>query len=328
LNKDRLNRGHSSAQINGKIPGRKKKTFLKQVQLELYKNWGVYLLLLPAFVWVIIFCYIPMYGVVIAFKDFNPIYGILRSPWAGFKHFERFLGSYDFIRLISNTLTLSIYQLVAGFPIPIIFALCLNYISNNKLRKTVQTVSYAPHFISTVVIVGMMSVFLSPSKGLVNILLGFIGVEPISFMGRPDLFKHLYVWSGIWQETGWSGIIYIASLANISPELHEAAVIDGATKLKRIWYVDIPGIMPTAIILLIMRTGQIMGIGFEKAFLMQNNLNLVKSEIISTYVYKVGLLGAQFSFSAAVGLFNSVVSMVLLLSVNYIARKRAEISLI
>ena len=324
LNKESLGIQRST---DMKVVLQRRRGFMEKAKFEILQNWGLYLLLLPTLLYVIIFHYGPMYGVLIAFKDFSAGLGIMGSKWVGFKHFTKFLGSYNFWSLLKNTLTLSVYSLIAGFPIPIIFALFLNYVGNRKLQKSIQTISYAPHFISTVVLVGMLSVFLSPSTGLVNILLRTLGLTPVLFMGSAPLFKHIYVWSGIWQGTGWASIIYIASLAGISPELHEAAIVDGANKLRRIWHIDIPGIMPTAITLLILNTGSIMSVGFEKAFLMQNSLNLESSEIISTYVYKVGLLGAQFSYSSAVGLFNSVVGFILIIAVNYISKKQADISI-
>ena len=275
----------------------------------------------------IIFLYFPMYGVQIAFKNYLPSRGILGSPWVGLEHFMRFFRSYNFWDLIKNTLGLSIYQLVASFPAPIIFALLLNEVKNAKFKKTVQMVTYAPHFISTVVMVGMLSIFLSPQNGLINQLIVLFGGEPIAFLSKPQYFKTIYVLSGIWQTLGWSSIIYTAALAGIDPQLHEAATVDGASKLKRIWHIDIHGIMPTMIIMLIMNTGSIMNIGFEKVFLLQNDLNIVSSDVISTYVYRAGLIGGEYSFSAAVGLFNSVINCILLVSVNAISKRVSETSL-
>ena len=231
------------------------------------------------------------------------------------------------MNLLSNTILLSFFGLIFDFPVPILFALMLNQIGNKRYRKLVQTISYAPHFISTVVFVGIIFIFLSPSTGIVNILLDALGLERTYFMGSSGWFRPVYVISNVWQGTGWGAIIYLAALAGINPELYEAAIIDGATKMQRILHIDIPGILPTVTIMLIMRTGSIMAIGFEKAFLMQTPLNLETSEIISTYVYKVGLMGAQFSFGAAVGLFNSVVNLMLIALVNRFARSVGETSL-
>lgn len=268
-----------------------------------------------------------MYGVQIAFKDFIATKGIWGSPWVGFKHFERFFDSYFFWRLIGNTLGISLYELAVGFPIPILLALMINEVRLKGYRKFVQTVTYAPHFLSTVVIVGMLLMFLSPTSGLVNLAIQAFGGEPISFMTEPGWFKTIYVFSGVWQQMGWSSIIYLAALAGIDPQLHEAAKVDGATRLQRIWHVNLPGIRPTIVILLILNFGSLMGVGFEKVFLMQNSLNMEGSDVISTYVYRSGILGAQYSFSAAVGLFNSVVNFILLITVNRIARKVNQVSL-
>jgi len=268
-----------------------------------------------------------MYGVQIAFKNFNAAKGILGSPWVGFYHFQRFFRNYNFVTLISNTITLSVYNLAASFPAPIILALLLNEVTNSKFKRIVQTVTYAPHFLSTVVVAGMLTTFLSPKTGIVNHLIAALGGERIYFMGEAAWFKHIYVWSGVWQHTGWSAIVYLAALTSVDQQLHEAAIIDGANKLQRIWYINIPTILPTAIILLILNLGQIMNVGFEKVFLLQNDLNLKSSDVISTYVYRMGLIGAQYSFSTAVGLFNSVINFILIVLVNYISRKVNEVSL-
>ncbi|MCJ8008237.1 ABC transporter permease [Lederbergia wuyishanensis] len=302
----------------------KKKSVLKQIK----NSWQLYVLFFLPFVYIIIFHYIPMYGVTIAFKSFNPVQGILGSPWIGFDHFIRFFNSYEFWRVIKNTLILSFYQLIAGFPFPIILALSLNYVNKKRFKKTVQMVSYAPHFISVVVMVGIIFVFLEP-RGPINGLLTLLGFESVHFMGNPDYFKSIYVWSGIWQSVGFSCIIYLAALSSISPALHEAAVIDGASKLQRIWHIDIPGILPITIILLILDMGNILNVGFEKALLLQNPLNLKSSEIIDTYVYKVGLVSAvpNYSYAAAIGLFKSIIGLILIYSVNKFAKKVGQESL-
>ena len=283
---------------------------------RLVRGWQLYVLLIPAALYIIIFQYGPMYGVQIAFKDFNPYDGITGSPWTGFRHFERFFNSPSFWRLIRNTLFLSFYQLLAGFPFPIILALSMNMVRGRRFVKTVQLVTYAPHFISTVVIVGMLNVFFSRNFGLVNHALEAIGGARFSFLANPGAFRDMYVWSGVWQQSGWASIIYLAALSSIDPNLHEAAIVDGASIRQRVWHIDIPGILPTIAILLILTVGRVMQIGFEKAFLMQNALNLQNSEILPTYIYKVGLQQAQYSFSAAVGLFNAVVNFILLVTVN------------
>lgn len=291
------------------------------------KYWQLYLCLLPVLAYFIVFHYLPMYGVQIAFRDFNPLDGVTGSNWVGLKHFQRFFNSYYFQRLLVNTLVLSLYQLVVSFPMPILLAIMLNELNSNKFRKTMQMVTYAPHFLSVVVVVGMMTNMLSPRTGIVNHMLSSLGVEPIFFMSEPGWFRHLYVWSGVWQSTGWSSIIYIAAIAGIDASLYEAAIVDGASRLKRIWHITLPGLLPTAIILLIMQCGSIMSIGFEKVYLMQNDMNLSTSQIISTYVYEAGLVDAQFSFAAAIDLFNSVINCVLLVIVNTISKKASETSL-
>ncbi len=291
------------------------------------RSYELYLFLLPTLLYFAIFHYGPMYGIQIAFRDYLGVLGIWGSPWVGLEHFRRFFNSAYFVNLLSNTILLSLYGLLFEFPIPILFALMLNQVGGKRYRKLVQTISYAPHFISTVVFVGIIFMFLSPSTGIVNILLGGLGLERVYFMGSSAWFRPVYVISNIWKGTGWGAIIYLATLAGINPELYEAATIDGATKVQRILHIDIPGILPTVTILLILRTGSIMSIGFEQAFLMQTPLNLETSEIISTYVYRVGLMGAQFSFGAAVGLFNSVINLMLIALVNRFAQSIGETSL-
>lgn len=290
------------------------------------KNWVLYLFVLPMFVYLFIFHYLPLYGVQIAFRDYKVIKGIWGSDWVGFKHFNNFFTSYQFWDLLKNTLTLSIYSLIAGFPLPIVFALLLNYCNSTKLKKTSQMISYAPHFISVVVFCGMILVFLA-NGGIVNQILMKFGINPVKFLSNPKAFKHIYVWSGVLKNIGWGSIMYIAVLANVSPELHEAAIIDGASKFKRVLYIDIPAIVPTMVIMLITRCGEIMDVGFEKVLLLQNSINLEYSEVISTYVYKIGILGGQFSYSAAIGLFNNIINLFLLLLVNKIAKKISDVSL-
>ena len=291
------------------------------------KAWQLYTLMFLPLVYLIVFKYYPMLGAQIAFKNFNLVKGIWGSPWVGFKHFDRFLKSYQFVRVMRNTLVISFYQLIAGFPLPIILALGLNYLKSARYKKIVQMVTYAPYFISTVVMVSIIMQVLHPRTGLLNLLITSLGWDAVNFMGEEQLFKSIYVWSGIWQYTGYSAILYIAALAGIDPTLYEAGKMDGVSRFKRIIYIDLPGIAPTIIILLILNTGNLMNIGFEKIFLMQNDLNLVSSEIISTYIYKIGLRSAQFSYSTAIGFFNSIINFVLLVTVNRIARKHSEVSL-
>lgn len=305
----------------------KKKSLGERIKKELHHNWILYLMILPVLAYYIIFHYWPMYGIVMAFQDFTIKKGFFNSPWVGLDNFKRFLNLYQFKDLIKNTLTLSTYSLVVGFPIPIIFAVMLHYLKTTRLKKCVQMVSYAPHFISGVVICGMISLFTKPETGAFNIVLKFLGFESVDFLSRPELFKHIYVWSGVWQSMGWSAIIYISALAGVDQEMHEAAIIDGATKLQRIRHIDIPSIKPTIIMLLIMRLGGLMSVGFEKAFLLQNDLNRSASNIISVYVYQQGLIGRDYGYSAAVGLFNTVINFILLISANAFSKKVLKESL-
>ena len=287
----------------------------------------LYIMMLLPIIYYILFHYLPLYGVLIAFKDYKIAKGVWGSPWVGFKWFEKFLADPYFWKLVKNTLLLNIYGLLWGFPIPIILALMLNSFRHKRYRKVIQTVTYAPNFISTVVMCGMIILFLSPSVGVINHVLEAIGIPAVNFMAKKAYWRHIYVWTGVWQSTGWSSVIYFAALAGISPELHEAAKVDGATKLQLIRHIDLPLIMPTATILLIMNCGSILSVGFEKAFLLQNNLNASVSEIISTYVYKVGLINNDMSYSSAIGLFNTIVNMVMLIIVNTISDKLSGNSL-
>jgi len=290
-------------------------------------NGQLYVLLLPTLILFLLFRYWPMYGIQIAFKDYNAFLGFTRSPWIGFFHFKRFFNSYQFWKVLINTITLSFFQLFAGFPIPILLALMLHQVNSKKYKSIVQTVTYAPHFISLVVLVGLLTIFLSPRTGLLNTFITAMGGEANYFLGNAKLFQPIYVISGIWQNAGWGAIVYLAALSGISPELYEAAEIDGANRFHRMIHIDLPGILPTIVILLILNVGKIMKLGFEKVFLMQNPLNLSNSEIISTYVYKMGILEAQFSFSTAVDLFNGIVNLAILLLANRMAKRMSEYSL-
>lgn len=304
------------------------KSKIKEMKTKLKKSRQLYLFVLPAFLIILIFSYGPMYGVIIAFKDYMPSLGIFESPWVGFKHFQRFFDSYYFWDLMKNTLGISLYSLIVGFPLPIILALALNEIKDGPFKKIIQTVTYAPNFIAVVVMVGMVIAFLSPSTGIINHFLDFIGVGRINFMTEPRWFKTIYVLSGVWQGTGWGSVIYLAALSGVDTQLHEAATIDGASRLQRVWYINIPTIMPTMVILLIMSFGSLMSVGFEKIILMQNPLNMESSNVIATFVYQQGLLDAQYSFAAAVGLFNSLINSILLILVNGIAKRLSDSSLL
>lgn len=291
------------------------------------KNWDLYLMLVPVLAYFIIFHYAPMYGVQIAFRRYSVAKGITGSTWVGWYHFDRFFRSYYCQRLITNTLVISLYNLALGFPLPILLAIMINETRSARFRKTVQTVTYAPHFLSTVVVVSILDVLFKPGNGLVNNMLRATGNESVYFMAEPDMFKHLYVLSGVWQSTGWNSIIYVAALAGIDQALYEAATVDGASRWQTVLHITLPGLLPTATIMLILSTGQMMNLGFEKAYLMQNDLNIAGSDIISTYVYRIGLISGEYSFSAAVGLFNSVINCVLLFSVNALARRMSDTSL-
>lgn len=297
---------------------------------QLKKNRQLYVFLILPLIYLFIFKYWPMLGAQIAFKKFNPMDGIWGSPWIGFANFTKFFNSYQFERVMKNTFILSLYQIIAGFPLPIAFALCLNSLTAVRYRKAIQTITYAPRFISTVVLVGMTIQLLNPQVGLLNALTRLFSDSQVAdVMGIPGAFPHIYVWSGIWQQLGWNSIIYVAALSSADIEQHEAAQIDGASRFKRVIYIDIPVILPTAIILLILNCGNIMSIGFEKVFLLQNNLNLRTSEVISTYVYKVGLAAGSgdFSYATAIGLFNSIINLFLLVIINTISKKVSETSL-
>ncbi len=297
-----------------------------KLRTRIWRHREYYLFLLPAVVYAVIFCYAPMYGLQIAFKDYKVSLGVSGSPWVGLRNFTDFFQGYYFWNLIRNTLVLSLYSLIAGFPIPILVALILNELKPG-FKKVTQTVLYAPHFISTVVVIGMITIFFSPSMGVVNTLLNGLGLDSIYFMGNPKYFRHLYVWSGVWQGMGWGAIIYLAALAGVDPGLHEAASIDGASRIQRILHINIPCIMPTIIIMLILQVGRIASVGYEKVYLMQNELNMEVAEVISTYVYKRGLINNNYSFSTAVGLFNNVVNVILVLTANQISKKCSDTSL-
>ena len=291
------------------------------------RRWQLLVMILPALIYLILFAYKPMYGIVIAFKSYSLKRGIAGSAWCGLDNFRRLFRSYWFPIILKNTLSLSLLTLAMGFPVPIILALMVNEMRSEPLKRLFQTVSYAPHFISTVVVCGMIILFTNPSSGIINLGLKAIGIEPIAFMQRPDLFKWVYVLSGIWQGMGWGAIIYLAALSGVSGEMVEASLIDGANRLQVIWYINIPTILPTIVIMLIMRCGSVLSVGFEKVYLMQNALNLDASQIISTYVYEIGLQGGQFSYSAAIGLFNNVVNILILLLVNRICKSVSEIGI-
>jgi len=294
--------------------------------ISILGSWQLYLLILPAVVFVFLFHYMPMYGIIISFKDFRANRGILGSAWVGFEHFQRFFSYPDFLKIIINTARISLYSF-ATFPLPVILALMMNEIRSTRFKKTAQMITYAPHFLSTVVICQLITIFFDRGNGLINNVQALFGMERTAYLEIPEFFPALYVWSDVWQNIGWDAIIYIATLASVPPELVEAAQIDGAQKRHIIWHINIPTILPTIVIMLILRCGGILAVGFEKTYLLQNALNLDYSQVIATYTYEIGLLNAQYSYSSAIGLFNTVINVVLLLIVNAIAKKVSDISL-
>lgn len=294
--------------------------YFQELKLNIKVNWELYLFVLPLVAYYIIFKYVPIYGIQIAFRDYNLIDGVTGSPWVGWKHFITFFNTPFAGNTIWNTFALSMAVIIFGFPLPIILALMLNYARSRRLKNGVQLVTYAPHFISTVVLAGMILTFLS-KNGVVNSILGLFGMEPVLLMNDPKAFKPVYVISSIWQNTGWNAIIYISALAAVDPNLYEAARVDGASKWQIVWKIDLPSIIPTIVVLLLLNLGNVMSVGFEKAFLLQNDLNITSSEIISTYLYKVGLVDLRYSFSAAVDMFNSAINLVMLLTFNKLSKK-------
>ena len=300
----------------------------KRLRRDFRQNGTLYLLLLPAILVVLVFSYFPMYGIIMAFQNFKPALGFFGSEWVGLKNFERFFSTYKCRDVIVNTLRISLSSLIISFPCPILLALIINQIKGNKYKRVLQTITYMPHFISTVVLVGMITVFLNVNTGLYGQAAHLLGIEkPLNLLGSAGAFTPVYVFSGIWQNAGWDSIIYLAALSSVDAALYEAATVDGASGLQKIWYIDLPSLAPTMIILLIMNAGSVMSVGFEKIFLLQNNLNLSASEVISTYVYKIGMINQQYGLSSAVDLFNTVINFILLVTVNTIAKRVSETSL-
>jgi multiple sugar transport system permease protein/putative aldouronate transport system permease protein len=302
---------------------------IRHLLLRMRRRWQLYALLILPLTYIIVFSYIPILGAQIAFRDYKVADGIWNSQWVGFANFERFFNSFQFERLIVNTLTLGLYLLVVGFPIPIILALSLNQVRTLWFKKTVQLATYAPHFISVVVMVGLILQLLNPRFGVLSQLTTALGLPPVNAMSRPELYQSIFVWTDIWQHMGFAAIIYLAALTTIDPSLHEAAVVDGASKIQRIWHIDIPGIMPIATMLLILNFGNFINIGFEKVLLLQNPVNTSVSEILDTYVYKVGLASPtlDFSYATAIGLFKGVIALVMVVFANYSVKKLGQESL-
>jgi putative aldouronate transport system permease protein len=306
-----------------------KKSGLGYLFIRMRRRWQLYALLLLPLAYIIIFSYIPMLGAQIAFRDYTAAGGIWNSPWVGLENFQRFFNSYQFSRLITNTISLGLYSLLVGFPIPIILALSLHQVRSVWFRKTLQLATYAPHFISTVVMVGLILQMLNPRFGILAQITGALGLAPISAMSQPDLYQSIYVWSDIWQHMGFAAVIYLATLTTIDPALHEAAVVDGASKLQRVWNIDVPGLMPIATMLLILNIGNFINIGFEKVLLLQNPINTSVSEILDTYVYKVGLASPvlDFSYATAIGLFKGILALMMVVVANYSVKRMGQESL-
>jgi putative aldouronate transport system permease protein len=301
--------------------------FFRQRKKAWLRYWQLYFLIIPAVVYLFLFNYVPMYGIVIAFKDYRSNLGILGSKWVGLKHFMRFINFPNFGLIVTNTLRIGVYSLLT-FPFSVILALMLNEVHNRTFKKTVQMISYMPYFLSTVVVCSMIRLFLNGKTGVINAIIVALGGEACDFLTVAEFFEDIYVWSGVWQGVGWGAIIYISALSGVPGELIEAARVDGAGRLRIIWNINIPCILPTVIIMLILSCGNVLNVGFEKTFLLQNSLNLSRSQVITTYTYEVGITGAQYSYSAAIGFFNTIVNVVLLGTVNFISKKVSDISII
>lgn len=308
-------------------PAVKRGTWTQRFRRAFKNDWQIYLLLLPSMVMVFIFCYLPLYGIQIAFKDYKAVLGITGSPWVGLKNFTDFFGAYYFKRLLANTFLLNLYNLLWGFPIPILLAILLNQFERERFKKFTQTIIYVPHFISTVVMAGMLYLFLSPTNGMVNHLITSLGGESIYFMVEPGWFRTLFVATDIWQHAGWNTILYIATLTGIDPGLYEAATIDGASKLQKILHIEIPHLLPIAVMMLILNCGSLLASNTDKALLMQTSGNMATSDIIGVYVYQMGLGKAQFSYTTAIGLSINVINFVTIMFVNWISRKLSSTSL-
>ena len=303
-------------------------TLKKQALLhKIYRNRYLLLLFLPCLVYYILFKYAPMWGILISFKDFKPFIGFSGSPWAGLKHFRNFFSSPDAWRIIRNTLQLGIYSLAWGFPFPVLFALLLNEVTSLRYKKLAQTVSYMPHFLSAVVVCGMITTFLSPIRGIINQLIGLAGIDPVNFLAQSGYFRTIYVVSDIWQQIGWGAIIYIAEISNVHVQLYEAAMMDAASKWRQIWSITLPCIAPTIVTMLILKTGAILEVGLEKVLLLQNPAIYETADIISTYVYRQGIAGSNMSYATAIGLFSSATNLILLLAANFLAKRFSETSI-
>lgn len=294
---------------------------------HLKREWQIYLMLAPMIIWFIVFLYKPMYGLQVAFKDYSIFRGVAASPWIGMEHFETLFASSQFLRAIKNTVMISVLSLFFGFPVPIILALMFNEILNALFKRTAQTIVYLPHFISTVIIAGIVITAFSPSAGIVNTVLGWFGIESIYFLTKPEWFRPIFIGSGIWQEAGFSSIIFLAAIAGVNPSLYESAVVDGASRLQMVWKITIPSIMPTIIIMLIIRIGNLMEVGFELIILLYQPATYQTADVINTFIYRLGLQGGQYDLAAAAGLFNAVVAFVLVMTANALSKRYSRVSL-
>ncbi|WP_413701909.1 ABC transporter permease [Psychromonas sp. KJ10-10] len=299
------------------------KWFIRHMRRE----WQIYLMLAPAIIWIVVFLYKPMYGLQIAFKDYSVFKGIVGSPWVGFEHFETLFGNDQFIRAIGNTLTISSLSLLIGFPVPILLALMFNEILNPKFKRTSQTIVYLPHFISTVIVAGMVITAFSPSSGVVNLLLGMVGVDPIYFLTKPEWFKPIFIGSSIWQESGFSSIVFLVAMAGVNPSLYESAVVDGASRWQMMWKITIPCILPTVLIMLIIKIGNLLEVGFEMIILLYQPATYETADVISTFIYRQGLQAGQYDLAVIAGLFNAVVAFILVMTANTISKRYSKTSL-
>jgi putative aldouronate transport system permease protein len=307
---------------SGQSPGR-----LQRIREHLRREWQIYVMLLPTILWLLIFLYKPMYGLQIAFKDYSIFRGIAGSPWVGLEHFATLFDNDQFLRALKNTIIISLYGLIFGFPVPIILALMFNEVLNQTFKKTAQTIVYLPHFISTVIIAGIVITAFSPSAGIVNTVLGWFGMEPVYFLTKPEWFRPIFIGTGIWQEAGFQSIVYLAAMAGVSPTLYESAVVDGASRWQMMWKITLPSILPTIIIMLIIRIGNMLEVGFEMIILLYQPATYETADVVNTFIYRQGIQDGQYDLAAAAGLFNAVVAFVLVMTANSISKRYSRTSL-
>jgi putative aldouronate transport system permease protein len=306
---------------------RRKASRVQRIVDHLKREWQLYVMLIPTLIWLLVFLYKPMYGLQIAFKDYSIFRGIAGSPWIGFEHFQTLFESDQFLRALKNTIIISLYGLLFGFPMPILLALMFNEVLNQTFKKTAQTIVYLPHFISSVIIAGIVITAFSPSAGLVNTILGWFGIDAIYFLTKPEWFRPIFVGTGIWQEAGFQSIVYLAAIAGVSPTLYESAVVDGASRWQMMWKITVPSIMPTIIIMLIIRIGNMLEVSFEMIILLYQPATYQTADVVNTFIYRQGIQGGQYDFTAAAGLFNAVVAFVLVMTANTISKRYSRTSL-